>query len=141
MKKICFVCDANECRSPMAEKMFACMLKNAGIKNVVASSAGLGATEGANMSLQAKRALKTLGYKVGNKKSTQLKAIVPDVLYVTMTNQQKNYLNKKNVLAFGDIVGGTDVSDPYGQPQKIYDETAKQIETYCKKLLDKVAKI
>lgn len=137
MKKICFVCQENTCRSPMAEKIFATLAKNAKIKNVLVSSAGLSANN-ENMNIFAKRALKSLGYSIGNKKSKQLTAISPNVLYITMTAQQKAYLNKKNVLSLGEIVGGTDVADPYGQNQDVYNATAKQIETYCKMLFEKL---
>jgi len=141
MKKICFVCSANECRSPMAEKIFQSMLKKESVKNIKVSSAGIGAIEGTKMSNMAKKALKNLGYKTGNKKSKQLKEIASNVVYVAMSKQEKDYLNKKNVFTFGELIGGKDVVDPYGENQETYDKTAKQIEDYCKILLEKVKKI
>lgn len=141
MKNICFVCSANECRSPMAEKIFQNMLKQAGIKNIKVSSAGIGALVGTKMSLMAKNALKNLGYKTGNKKSKQLKEIASNVVYVAMSKQEKDYLNKKNVLTFGELVGGKDIADPYGENQNTYNKTAKQIEDYCKILFEKITKL
>lgn len=141
MKNVCFVCTANECRSPMAEVIFQNLLKQAGVKDVKVSSAGIGASEGSKMSLFAKRALKTLGYKVGNKKSKQLKQIASNVMYVAMSKYEKGYLNKKNVLTFGELVGGQDVADPYGEKQDTYNKTANQIEQYCKILLAKITKL
>lgn len=141
MKNICFVCSANECRSPMAEKIFQSMLKDANEKGIKVSSAGIGATEGTQMTLKAKRALKELGYKAGSKKSKQLKTISAKVLYITMTTDEKNYLNNKNVFTLGELTGGTDIIDPYGYEQEVYNQTAKQIENYCKKLFERIKKI
>lgn len=141
MKKICFVCSANECRSPMAEKIFQKMLKDVNVKNIKVSSAGIGADEGAQMTLKAKRALKNLGYSAGRKKSRQLTEISPQVLYVAMSSEEKNYLKKKNIHTLGELTGGTDIADPYGQNQQAYDKTAIQIEKYCKILLEKLLKI
>ena len=93
------------------------------------------------MTLKAKRALKNLGYVAGSKKSKQLTQISPNVLYVAMSTEEKEYLNKKNVFTLGELTGGGDILDPYGQEQQVYDKTAKQIETYCKILLEKLTKI
>lgn len=143
MKKICFVCSANECRSPMAQKIFERMLKENNNKDIKVSSAGIGATEGTQMTLAAKRALKsTLNLNVGSHKSKQLKVVQPNVLYITMTKQHKNYLNKKNVFTFAELVGEeNDIEEPYGQNQEVYNQTAHQIDFYSKKLYQKLKNI
>lgn len=139
MKEICFVCSENTCRSPMAEKIFASILKQNKVKGYKVSSFGLGANEGAQMSLFAKRALNKLGYKQGAKKSKQLKLLMPKTLYITMEKSQRDYLNKKNVLAFCDLTGGGDIEDPHGENQEEYDTICRQIETACQILFDKIA--
>ena len=41
MKKICFLCHGNICRSPMAEFVMKKLLRDAGIEDVVVESAAL----------------------------------------------------------------------------------------------------
>ncbi len=137
MKTICFVCLGNICRSPMAEVIFSALLKKNKIKRFKVMSFGIGAHEGQNMQIFAKRAVKKLGYNAGNKKSKLLRIIDPNFLYLTMTKEQKNYLNKPNVLTLGEVIGGEDVSDPFGNTQEVYDNMARKLENYCKLLLDK----
>lgn len=139
-KEICFICTANECRSPMAEKIFAHILKQNGVKGLKVSSAGLNATGQIEMTLKAKRALKTLGINAGAKKSQQLTKLSPTTLYITMEQMHKNAINKENVLTFASIVGGEDILDPYGQSQESYNKTAAQINYYCLRLFEKIKK-
>jgi protein-tyrosine phosphatase len=40
--RVCFVCSGNICRSPTAEAVFAAMLRDAGVDDVMVDSAGLG---------------------------------------------------------------------------------------------------
>lgn len=139
MKEICFVCSANECRSPIAEKIFKTMLKEQKIKNIKVSSRGLDVRVGAKISLKAKQALKNLGYNTFNKKSKQLEIIMPSVVYVTMTKQQKDYIGKKNAIDFASLTGkNKDILDPFNESQEVYDSTAKLIEEYCFVLLSKI---
>ncbi len=141
MKKICFVCSGNECRSPMAEKIFNDLLKKENIKDIKASSAGVDTLPDQEMTLKAKRALKKLGINVGRTKSKQLKSIKSDTIYIAMTEFEKKHLNQQNVLSFKDIVGGEDVADPYGKDQDQYDKTAYQLQLYCGLLLQKLKKM
>lgn len=142
MKKVCFVCLANECRSPMAQKIFEKLLKDSKVKNIKVSSAGIGANEGTQMTLMAKRALKELGIHAGAYKSKQLKTVEPNTLYLTMTKSQKEYLNKKNVFTIAEVVGEShEIEDPAGYDQAVYNQTAHQIDFYCKKLLQKLIKV
>ena len=85
MKKICFVCMGNTCRSPMAEKIFNDLYKKSGMKGLKAVSAGLDCANGNNMELKAKRALKSIGFACGAKKTTRLETLEPNTLYITMT--------------------------------------------------------
>jgi protein-tyrosine-phosphatase len=126
----------------MAEKIFKNMLKQNNVKGVMVSSAGIGAHEGIEMTLMAKRALKKVGINAGAHKSKQLKEILSDTIYITMTENEKNYLNKKNVLTFAQVVDvANHVEDPQGKTQQDYDNTAHQLHYYCGLLLSKIKKI
>ena len=140
MKKICFVCVGNTCRSPMAEKIFNDMAKNKGIKGVKAYSAGISCPDGENMEIKAKRALKKLGYNCGAKKSSRVKQIEKNVLYITMTQEIRQSFNSGKVISFYDLFK-LNISDPYGKSQEVYDQTAVQIENCIKVLVEKIQKI
>lgn len=141
MKKICFVCDANECRSPMAEAIFKHLLKQKNIMGFEVKSCGLGVNLNGKLNPKAKNALEKIGIKTKTKKSKQLKLIYPNVLYLTMTKEQKNYLNKKNVFTLGEMVGGSDVEDPYQKGQEEYDKLATLLTKHLTKLTDKLIKL
>lgn len=137
MRKVCFICEGNTCRSPMAEKIFSMLAKDKKQK-IKVESYGLNAQDGVQMSIQAKRALKKLNINVGTKKSKKLEHLESNCLYVTMDSRLKQFINYKNVFSFSELVGGDDVVDPYGQSQDVYDYTAKQLYVYCAKLLEKL---
>ena len=137
MKNICFVCSANECRSPMAEKIFQNMLKQAGIKNIKVSLLALGRLLAQKWALWQKNALKNLGYKTGNKKSKQLKEIASNVVYVAMSKQEKDYLNKKMFWHLANLWAEKILPTLMEKNQETYNKTAKQIEDYCKILFEK----
>lgn len=141
MKKICFVCSANECRSQMAEAIFKNVLKKRKIKDVRVSSAGLGVLPEGKISDKAKNALEKLGIKVKDKKSKQLKQIYSDTIYLTMTKEEKDYINKKNVLTLGELIGKGDIEDPYFKDQNFYDSLAKFFLESFEILADKLQKL
>ncbi len=140
MKKICFVCMGNTCRSPMAEKIFNDLYKKSGMKGLKAVSAGLDCANGNNMELKAKRALKSIGFACGAKKTTRLETLEPNALYITMTKQLKHAINKPSVLCFEDF-GGNDIEDPYGGGQDVYDNCAKQILQNVQLLIERLKKL
>ena len=137
MIEICFVCTGNTCRSVMAERI---ARKKAKTKNVECkfSSAGIFAKK-ENISENAAKALKTLGYDGRARKSVKLGKTRDNVLYVCVTDSHKNYVKAKKVISFGDLAG--EVSDPYGQPLENYIQSAHQIEKNVDCLLDKIEKL
>lgn len=135
MIEICFVCTGNTCRSVMAERIAKKMAKARKMKNVKFSSAGLCAT-GENISENAAKTLKLLGYDGRNRKSVKLKKVKPDVLYVAVTDDHKRRIGSKKCLSFEDLAGS--VGDPYGQDMQVYEKSAKQIEKNVSMLLDKI---
>lgn len=140
MKKICFVCLGNTCRSPMAEKIFNDLIKAKGKSKLKATSVGISCENGINMDIKSKRALKKLGYNAGAKKSNRLVNLDKNTIYVTMTNQEKLFLNSKNVICFSDMATCQQIPDPFGGGQDVYDVTAKNIEYNVKVLIEKLEK-
>ena len=134
MIEICFVCTGNTCRSVMAERIAKKKAKLRHIKNVKFSSCGILAKK-ENITENAKNALKELGYDGRDRKSVKLK-VKPNVLYVTMTDSQKQSINSKKCISCSSLF--KEVPDPYGQNQDIYRITALIIEKNIDILLDKL---
>ena len=137
MIEICFVCTGNTCRSVMAERIAKKMAKT---KNVECkfSSAGIYAKK-ENISENASKALKLLGYDGRSRKSVKLGKTKQTVLYVCVTDAHKQYVKAQKVISFKDLYG--EVSDPYGQPLENYIQSAHQIEKNVECLLDKIEKL
>lgn len=135
MIEICFVCTGNTCRSVMAERIAKKLAKAKNINDIKFSSAGIYAT-GENIADNAQIALKRKGYDGRNRKSVKLSKIKPNVLYITVTNDHKKFVNSKKVLSFEEFA--TKIRDPYGQSIEVYLETINQLEKNIKILLEKI---
>lgn len=135
MIEICFVCTGNTCRSVMAERIAKKMAKNKKMNDLKFSSAGIYAT-GENITENAAKTLKKLGYDGRARKSVKLKKIKPSVIYVAVTDDHKKFISSKKIISFEELAGK--VVDPYGQTIEIYEQTAKQIEKNVEILLEKI---
>ncbi len=135
MIEICFVCTGNTCRSVMAERIARKMAKTRGLKDLKFSSAGLRAN-GKQITDNAKITLKKLGYDGRNRKSVKLSKILPNIIYVTVTDDHKRYINSKKVISFSQLWG--EIVDPYGQGLDVYEKAAKEIEKNVEVLLEKI---
>lgn len=133
--EICFVCTGNTCRSVMAERIAKKMAKNENLCDIKFSSAGIYAKK-ENISENASRTLKKLGYDGRNRKSVPLKKIKNDVIYVAVTDDHKKMIDSKKVLSFSELAGT--VADPFGQSEKIYEKCAYDIEKNVQVLLKKI---
>lgn len=137
MIEICFVCTGDTCRSVMAERIARKKAK-ARMLDCKFTSAGIYAKK-ENISDNAAKALKLLGYDGRDRKSVKLGKTKQNVLYVCVTEAHKNYVKSKKVISFKDLYG--EVPDPYGQPLENYIQSAKQIEKNVDVLLDKLVKL
>ena len=133
MKKICFVCTGNTCRSPMAEIILKSKLKLAGITDVRVTSAGLSATSGEKMNPKSRTALKLLGLKGYSFKAKNLnqKLLKGSDLIIYLAGE-------KNVYTMDELTGLGDILDPYGLDQSVYVQTSHQIEDACTVILTKI---
>lgn len=135
--EVCFVCTGNTCRSIMAERIAKKMAKERGIKDIKFSSCGVDARK-ENIAVNAKRALKELGYDARDRKSVKLKKIKENVLYVAMTSSLKRYLGKR-CISCDELYKAVD--DPYGREEESYRITARMLEKNIEVLLDKIEKL
>ena len=143
MQNICFVCDGNTCRSPFAEKLLNKYLKQNKIAGFAVKSCGLNIDPSSNINKYMVEILKMHKINIKSRKPKKLtkKTIETTNLFITMTVYQKQFIDAKNVFSFGELVGGQDIIDPYGQSFDVYKQTANQIEQYIKILIDKIIKI
>lgn len=138
MIKICFVCTGNTCRSIMAERLLKQQLKFLKLQDIKVFSKGIDAKK-ENITENAKLALKKFKASSADRKSIKLGKIDPAMIYVTMTERQKQIIKSNKVIAFSELIGH-DVLDPYGQDLDVYIDCCNQINDGVKVLLDKILK-
>jgi len=102
------------------------------------SSAGIYAN-GESITKNSAAALKELGYDGRDRKSVKLKRVKDNVIYITVTDEHKKFVNAQKMMSFADLAGV--VIDPYGQDLSVYLATAKQIEKNIEVLLEKIKKL
>lgn len=134
--KVYFVCTGNTCRSPMA----AAILHSKNLNKVEVRSAGIYATDGVPMSMNAQAVLQEMNLSTehASKHFSQEDAEWADVI-LTMTNNHKQTIvqlfpeaaNKTFTLTeFIDKPQLGDVVDPYGGNVTIYKNTFNQLQQY-----------
>ncbi len=128
----------------MAELVLKKKLKEAGVKNVRVSSAGLTATDGTKISKNSAAALKTLGIKSYSFKSKRLteEIINRSDMIICMTAEHKRCLTGvRGVYTVAEATGLCDVPDPYGGDINVYMQTLKIIERACDIITKKILQI
>ena len=132
--KIAFICTGNTCRSPMAQFIFRQKLKEAGLVGVEVYSFGLNVTE-QKMNDNAVKALRVLNVKRTKFTPKQLKK--PEIYdaLITMTKEQKKYINSSDVYSISELTGIGDIGDPYGCDLQKYVEVATQIDNACGEII------
>lgn len=152
-KKILFVCDANTCRSPMAEYLLKYMLSELGYDSQIQVCSGGIATHARDdsaFSLDAKLTIKDKGIPFSEDfRSTDLSwhkdILKTSDLILTMTDLQKTRLmdfedaKGKEVFTLKEFAGKSgDIDDPRGKDDSVYDQCFFEIKDCMEKALEKI---
>lgn len=115
MTNVLFVCTGNTCRSPMAEGLFADLIRRWKIEGIRCESAGLAAFPGDAPSENAVRAAKEMGTDISLHRSRQLSMSLAQLtdLFVCMTPEHEAAI-KRALPEAKTTVLSRGVSDPYG---------------------------
>ena len=131
-KKVLFVCTANVCRSPMAEKLFARAVENSSLpQKIVSYSAGLSAMDGDKASQNSMDACEEIGVDISDHRSAGLtRTSLEDASAIfCMTESHRALINMYFELPPGypiflmrEFIEGEskELPDPYGQDIDVY---------------------
>ena len=151
-KKVLFICTANVCRSPMAERLFARALEGSPkAGKISAYSAGISAMDGDNASQNSIEACEEVGLDIADHRSsglTRTSLQEADAVFC-MTESHRALLNMYFELPEGYPVflmrefvesGSKELPDPFGQDIEVYRECRDHMVEAIPSLVDWVEK-
>jgi protein-tyrosine-phosphatase len=137
-QKLLFICTGNICRSPVAQFLAERLAREAGLP-ITSASAGVEAEIGHDMEPGARRALATRGIKGASHLAVQLDERMcadADQIYALTSGHRAIIVSrfpahaaKVAVLRQAAGLPDPDVSDPYGEPDAVYEACAANIES------------
>ena len=139
IKKVLFVCTANVCRSPMAERLFARAVDEANLsKKIHSYSAGLSAMDGDNASQNSIDACEELGIDLTDHRSTGLSrtSLQEASAIFCMTESHRALINMYFELPEGYPIflmrefvedESKELPDPYGQNIDVYRQCRERM--------------
>jgi RpiB/LacA/LacB family sugar-phosphate isomerase len=149
MRTVLFVCTGNVCRSPMAQGLFADLVK--GRSDIEVTSAGIGAVGGQSPSPHSVEVMAELGIDIRNIRSKPLMADLvrkADFIFVMTYGHLDSMLllfpsaaEKTFLLREFETdlpVMERELADPIGQSREVYRECRDQIRAALPRLLDLV---
>lgn len=128
MVNVLFVCTGNTCRSPMAEGLFADLIRRWKIEGIRCESAGLAAFPGDAPGENAVKAAKEMGTDISSHRSRGLSMPLAEMtdLFVCMTYEHEQAIKRVIPDAKTTVLSGG-VSDPYGGNIWAYRKCADKI--------------
>jgi protein-tyrosine phosphatase len=148
-KRILFICTANICRSPMAEAIFNALVEEKGL-DWQATSAGVAALEGEDITPNARAALEEVGIYAESHRARQIsQAILEEAdLVLVMSPRQARVLYR----SFGSLsdkvhilpgyAKGTfneeGIPDPYGHTMTTFRASVRQLLGYIEKVVERL---
>lgn len=143
MKSILVVCEANICRSPMAEGLLASALPQTTV-----GSAGLNASSGMPADESAVRLMRVRGLDITSHRARQITRELcrQAELVLVMSDEQRRRVRDDFPFAGGRVFrigefGKFDVPDPYGQPEAVFLASFRLIEQGVGEWLQRIRKI
>ena len=133
MKTVLFICTGNLCRSPMAEAFMNEKLRQAGVDDVRASSAGTWTVEGASLPANTVRVLAERGLNLGDHRAHNVTEadMAAAALVLAMTRNHVEALrvdfaaHADKIHFLSEMVDRRfDVPDPYGASLAAYRQAA-----------------
>jgi protein-tyrosine-phosphatase len=151
MHSILFICSANMCRSPMAEALFANLLKQrATDMDWQVSSAGVWAYDGNRASEGAVKALQRIGIDLSNHRSQSISKdmMLENDLILVMERNHKEALQAAypklayKIYLLAEMVGMShDILDPIGGSAADYEDTAAELELLLTDAFPRIEKL